>query len=94
MADMMSRRNDFPTSSPFVEKESFIHAIISLCNHYRFISHWFGVREFLILSRTRNDTAVLDEGQANVLLSSAAIAVSNVGWSVRNSDKKIFISTR
>lgn len=38
------------------------------------------MREFLILSPKRNNDAITDEDRANLLLSSAAIAVSNVGW--------------
>ncbi|CAF3682762.1 unnamed protein product [Rotaria sordida] len=63
MADMMSRRNDFPSHSPF-------------------LSHWFGLREFLILSPKRNTDPIIDESRANLLLSSTAIAVSNVGCNV------------
>ncbi|UJR36425.1 hypothetical protein I4U23_029148 [Adineta vaga] len=63
MADMMSRRNDFPSRSPY-------------------LSHWYGLREFLILAPKRNNDAISDEDRANILLSSAAIAVSNVGCNV------------
>ncbi|CAF0919567.1 unnamed protein product [Rotaria sp. Silwood1] len=63
MADMMSRRNDFPSRSPY-------------------LSHWYGLREFLILSPKRNTDPVTDESRANLLLSSTAIAVSNVGCNV------------
>ncbi|CAF1582326.1 unnamed protein product [Adineta ricciae] len=63
MADMMSRRNDFPSRSPY-------------------LSHWYGLREFLILAPKRNNDAITHEDRANLLLSSAAIAVSNVGCNV------------
>ncbi|CAF1416356.1 unnamed protein product [Adineta steineri] len=63
MADMMSRRNDFPSRSPY-------------------LSHWYGLREFIILAPKRNNDAVTDEDRANLLLSSTAIAVSNVGCNV------------
>ncbi|CAM4952153.1 unnamed protein product [Rotaria socialis] len=63
MADMMSRRNDFPSRSPY-------------------LSHWYGLREFLILSPKRNTDPIADESRANILLSSTAIAVSNVGCNV------------
>ena len=45
-----------------------------------YLSHWYGLREFLILSAKRNNDAIVDEDRANILLSSTAIAVSNVGW--------------
>ena len=47
---------------------------------FRYLSHWYGLREFLILSPKRNNDAITDEDRANLLLSSTAIAVSNVGW--------------
>jgi len=47
---------------------------------FRYLSHWYGLREFLILAPKRNNDAITDEDRANLLLSSTAIAVSNVGW--------------
>lgn len=47
---------------------------------FRYLSHWYGLREFIILSPKRNTDPIVDESRANILLSSTAIAVSNVGW--------------
>jgi len=44
------------------------------------LCHWYGLREFIILAPKRNNDAITDEDRANLLLSSTAIAVSNVGW--------------
>ena len=52
--------------------------ILILSNRY--LSHWYGLREFIILSPKRNNDAITDEDRSNLLLSSTAIAVSNVGW--------------
>ena len=61
-------------------RRKFINSKHQLIDLFRYLSHWYGLREFIILSPKRNNDAITDEDRANLLLSSTAIAVSNVGW--------------
>jgi hypothetical protein len=44
------------------------------------IAYWFGLHDYLVISPTRSNEAIQTETKANILLSSAAIAINNTGW--------------
>ena len=44
------------------------------------IAYWFGLHDYLVVSPTRANEAIQSETKANILLSSAAIAINNTGW--------------
>ncbi|CAF0846918.1 unnamed protein product [Didymodactylos carnosus] len=81
---------DYTTASDWERFISRIEEILTewklngpeISNTEVYLSHWYGLREFIVISPKRNNDAVADEDRANLLLSSAAVAVANVGCNV------------
>ena len=68
MADLLSKTNDFKVNN-------FTRSIET-----PLLAYWYGLRQFVTISPTRENYAIEKESKANLLLSSASCAINNSGW--------------
>ncbi len=68
MADLLSKTNDFKVNN-------FTRSIET-----PLLAYWYGLKQFVTISPTRENYAIEKESKANLLLSSASCAINNSGW--------------
>ena len=44
------------------------------------VAEWFGLNDFLVITPTRSGEPITAESKANLLLSSASIAINTTAW--------------
>lgn len=70
MADLLSKTNDFKTNN-------FSHSIETPQ-----LAYWYGISQFVTISPTRETYIIEQESKANLILSSASVAINNSGCSI------------
>lgn len=67
MADLLNQSNDFQMSQFYGSRTPLI-------------AYWYGLCKFVTITPTRATDFISSESRAHVLLSSASIAINNMGW--------------
>jgi hypothetical protein len=69
MADLLNKTNDFKSNHNSTNNLST-----------PIIAYWYGLCKFVVITPTRAANYIDNETKANIILSSAAVAINNTGW--------------